>query len=313
MHNSGEAQGTRHGLLRIARYETLLARSCTLGRDFCGPHASYACRPGKGTHAALQSARHAAHKYPYVLKCDIRKYFASIDHAVLLDELERVIRCQPTLTLARHIIDGSNPQESVEWYFPGDSLFTPYERRRGLPLGNQTSQFFANVYLNRFDHFVQRQIRPGAYLRYVDDFLLFAATPGDLGDARERLTDFLACLRLRLHEGKSRVYRVREGVTFLGWRVFPDRLRLVRGNVVRFRRRFRHMLAGYAGGTVSREELECSVRAWIGHAQQGDTWRLRQQIFDASPIVPTHKDFTKKISGGSAASSHPSFPDTSSG
>lgn len=252
-------------------------------RRFSG--ASYACRVGKGTHAALAAARGAARSYPYVLKCDVRKYFASIDHAILVAELQRVIRCGQTVELARRIVEGSNEQETVAWYFPGDSLFTPAERRRGLPLGNQTSQFFANVYLNRFDHFVQREIRPGAYLRYVDDFLLFASTQNELKDAHGRIGEFLGDFRLRLHEGKSRIYRVRDGVTFLGWRIFPDRMRLVRQNVVRFRRRLAERLAGYAAGTTTREEVEQSVRAWIGHAQQGDTWRLREQIFADNPLV----------------------------
>ncbi len=109
---------------------------------------SFACRTGLGTHAAVGHIQRAASHGGYALRCDIRKYFASIDHAVLLGQLERVIRCRPTLGLAATIIEGSNPQQPVDWYFPGDDLFTPGLRRRRLPLGNQTSQFFANVYLN---------------------------------------------------------------------------------------------------------------------------------------------------------------------
>ena len=250
---------------------------------------SYACRPGRGTSAAMEAVRRAAGRHPYVLKCDIRKYFASIDHQILGEELERVIRCQPTLALANTIIAGSNAQECVDWYYPGDDLLTPYERRRGLPLGNQTSQFFANVYLNRFDHFVQREVKPGGYARYVDDFLLFGSSPGELAVARERIEEFLGGIRLRLHERKSRIYRVEDGVTFLGWRVFPEHTRLVRENVVRFRRKLRRMLAELAAGEITREEVEQSVRAWIGHAQQGDTWRLREQIFADNPVPTPRK------------------------
>jgi retron-type reverse transcriptase len=130
---------------------------------------SYACRKGFGTHKALAVARRGAHRFQYVLKCDIRKYFPSIDHEILKGLLARVIKCRPVLDLAARIIDGSNPQEEAAAYFPGDDLFTPSERRRGLPLGNQTSQFFANVYLNSLDYFVRQQLRPGGYVRYVDD------------------------------------------------------------------------------------------------------------------------------------------------
>jgi retron-type reverse transcriptase len=105
-------------------------------------------------------ARAACARHRYVLKCDVRKYFPSIDHAILKELLERAIKCRPTLDLVSAIIDGSNAQEEVSAVFPGDTLLTPLERRKGLPIGNQTSQFFANVYLNALDHFVLRELRP---------------------------------------------------------------------------------------------------------------------------------------------------------
>jgi RNA-directed DNA polymerase len=110
--------------------------------------SSFASRTGFGQHKALSKARAACARYPYVLKCDIRKYFPSMDHEILKGLLARAVKCQRTLALAGLIIDGSNPQEEATGYFPGDDLFTPFDRRRGLPIGNQTSQFFANVYLN---------------------------------------------------------------------------------------------------------------------------------------------------------------------
>lgn len=247
--------------------------------------ASYACRVGKGSHRALKTVSQAARTAPYVLKCDIRKYFASVDHAILLQQLERAVKCRPTLDLASRIIAGSNAQEEVNWYFPGDLLLTPYERRRGLPLGNQTSQFFANVYLNALDQLVTREVRPAAYARYVDDFLLLDTDKGRRQDARIQVEAHLDSVRLRLHEKKSRVYRTADGVTFLGWRVFPDRVRLVRGNVVRFRRRLRNLLAGLRSGELTRDNAVQSVQAWIGHARHGGTWRLREQIFERNPIV----------------------------
>ncbi len=126
---------------------------------------SFACRKGFGQHKALSKARDGVGRYRYVLKCDIRKYFPSIDHQILKDLLGRVVKCRRTLDLAARIIDRSNEQEEVLAWFPGDGLFTPLERRRGLPIGNQTSQFFANVYLNALDHFVVRELRPALYLR----------------------------------------------------------------------------------------------------------------------------------------------------
>jgi RNA-directed DNA polymerase len=240
---------------------------------------SYACRKGRGTHRAIAAARRGCAKYPYVLKCDIRKYFPSIDHAILKNLLGKAIKCARTLALADRIIDGSNVQEPAAFYFSGDNLFTPHERRRGLPLGNQTSQFFANVYLNPLDHFITRKLKPGSYIRYVDDFLLFGNSKKELACMRAAVETFLEEYRLRIHARKSRVYRASDGVTFLGWRIFPERIRLVRANVVRFRRRLRRMAGEYAAGSIDWDDMDPKVRAWIAHAAHGDTWRLREQIF----------------------------------
>ena len=96
---------------------------------------------------------------------------------------------------------------------------------------------------------------------------------------REETEGLLSGLRLTLHPRKSRVYRCAEGVTFLGWRVFPHRTRLVRQNVVRFRRRMRWLQAAYAKGRIDAAKVQHRFRAWIAHAAHGDTWRLRLQIF----------------------------------
>jgi retron-type reverse transcriptase len=249
---------------------------------------SYACRRGFGTHRAIEAAERACRAFPFVLQCDIRKYFPSVDHEILKAQLAHTVKCPPTLRLAGAIVDGSNPQEPAEAYFPGDDLFTPGERRRGIPLGNQTSQFFANVYLNGMDHFILRQIRPRAYCRYVDDFLLFHEDRDFLDGARARIEGYLAELRLRLHGGKSRVSRTADGVTFLGWRILPDRRRLVRPNVIRFRRRIRALQRQYRSGEMGWQEVAARLQAWNAHASHGDTWALRQQIFAQHP-------FTRKL------------------
>ncbi len=238
-------------------------------------HYSFASRKGFGQHRALELARRACARHPYVLKCDIRKYFPSIDHEILKDLLARVVKCRPTLELAGCIIDGSNQQEDATAYFPGDCLFTPHERRRGLPIGNQTSQFFANVYLNPLDHFVLRELRPELYLRYVDDFLLFGEDKRELAGMAERIREFLGGLRLRPHERKCRVHRCADGLTFLGWRLLPGQARLARANVVRMRRRLKKMAELYHAGRIGFEEVNCRVQAWLGHAAFGDTWQLR--------------------------------------
>ena len=144
---------------------------------------------------------------------------------------------------------------------------------QGLPLGNQTSQFFANLCLNQLDHLVLREIGTRAYCRYVDDFLLFHEDKAFLWDARKRIESGLDRLRLRLHGLKSRVYRTQDGIAFLGWRVFPDHLHLVRSNEVRFRRRIRASQREYAGGGIEWNDvggassgLERTCSSW-GHME----------------------------------------------
>jgi retron-type reverse transcriptase len=247
--------------------------------------ASFASRTGFGQHRALEQARAACEKFPYVLKCDIRKYFPSIDHLLLKELLERAIKCRPTLNLAAQIIDGGNPQEESVAYFPGDTLFTPFERRRGLPIGNQTSQFLSNVYLNPLDHFVLRELRPGLYLRYVDDFVLFGHDKDELADMRRRIEEFLAGLRLRLHPGKSRVYRTEDGLTFLGWRLFPGDVRMPRPAVVRVRRRLRAIARRYHAGELDFAAVRDRLQAWLGHAAFGNTWKLREALFESFTLV----------------------------
>jgi len=246
---------------------------------------SYACRVGLGTHKALERAKWATARFPYVLKCDVRKYFASIDHRILKSLLAKVMKCRLTLLLADRIIDGSNEPEEAIHYFPGDDLFSPCERRRGLPLGNQTSQFLANVYLNPLDQYVNRELRPACYIRYVDDFLLFGESKAALAEMRSAVEASLERLRWVVHERKSRVYRCADGVTFLGWRLFPEKSRLVRENVVRFRQRLRQMERAFREGAAGREEIRARIHSWIGHAAAGDTWRLREQLFSQFALV----------------------------
>jgi hypothetical protein len=159
--------------------------------------------------------------------------------------------------------------------FPGTTCLLHFERRRGLPL--------ANVHLDGLDQFVERQIAAGGLLRYVDDFL-FGSSKVELNEFRARIEEYLVSLRLLLHPGKSRVYRTADGVTFLGWRIFPDHRRLKRRNVVRFRGRLRGLAEDYTDGLISWDGVRASVMAWNGHACHGDTWRLREQIFQQVPF-----------------------------
>lgn len=251
-------------------------------------HDSYACRKGKGTHAAVDRFQHFARGSRFVLKCDLRKFFPSVDHEILKQVLARKIKDSDVLRLVSQIIDGSNPQETMLDWFPGDDLLTPSERRRGLPIGNQTSQFFANALLNPFDHFVVEQLRPAGYLRYVDDFVLFSDDKAWLSEARTRCREFLLAMRLRLHPHKSVISPTSVGIRFLGYRVFPDCIRLPREHLVRWRRKLRVLRDRFATGAVSAALIGQRVASWNGHASQANSWRLRADILNTTLFHRRH-------------------------
>jgi len=240
---------------------------------------SYANRQGKGTHAAVRRFSAFARRHRYVLKCDVSKYFPSIDLQLLKDCLARKVKDRQVLWLANRIIDHSNAQEPVTVWYPGDDLFTPSERRIGLPLGNQTSQFFANVFLDPFDHFVKQTLRCRGYLRYVDDWVLFSDDKGWLAEARERCREFLQGLRLTLHPRKAVISRVADGVRFLGYRVFPDHRLLPRANVTRMKRRLKRLRAALRQGTLTLERAQAHVASWLGHARHADTFLVIEWLF----------------------------------
>jgi len=230
----------------------------------------YSNRKGKGTHAAIRRAQHCCRRFRYVLKCDVRKYFPSIDHAVLKTTMRKTIRCRDTLWLLDTILDASNAQEAVCTVFPGDDLADAAGRRVGLPIGNLTSQWFACIYLDPLDHWVKESLGCMGYVRYVDDFLLFSDDKEQLAQWRAAIVARLAQDRLRLHERKSRVFRTSDGVTFLGQRVWPFRRRLVAANIRSARRRLQWNARQYLSGSLSREALVCRWQSWRGHALQAD-------------------------------------------
>jgi retron-type reverse transcriptase len=239
---------------------------------------TFANRRNKGTHRGIYRCKVFLRKNRFVLKTDIRKYFPSIDLDILKNLIARKIHCPQTLGLINKIIDNSNQQEFVPDYFPGDNLFTLLERRRGLPMGNLTSQFFANIYLSPLDHYVKEVLRLG-YVRYVDDFVIFADDKKTLTQARQRIEKFLAeNLRLRLHPDKTHISPCEKGITFLGQRVFRTHQKLKNENVRRFRKRLRQRLRDFRAGRLHPDKLEQQLNAWLGHAKQADTFRLRKAI-----------------------------------
>jgi RNA-directed DNA polymerase len=246
-------------------------------RGFIGN--TFANRVGKGTHRAVAAYEAYRDRHAHVLRCDLYRYFPSIDHAILKAEFRRRIACAGTLALMDAIVDGSNAQEPVDLHFPGDDLFEPHRRRRGLPIGNLTSQFFANLYLDGFDHFVTEVLR-APYVRYVTDFALFHDDAAVLAQWRARIDLYLEGHRVRLHPRKTFILATAEPAGFLGFVLMPGgRRQLPEDNVARFRNRLHGLRDRWRAGAVTRAEVEAKVGAWIAHAKNVDTWRLRRAVF----------------------------------
>jgi len=245
--------------------------------------STYANRKGLGVHKALDHFRRCAQRtrYRYCLRADVQKYFPSMDHALLKACIRRTIKCPETLQVLDWIIDGSNAQEPVDAFFPGDELLTPGLRRVGLPIGNLTSQLWANVYLDGVDHAMTAAYGGRRYVRYVDDIALFGNDPDELIEARGYLEQLLAAQRLKLHPRKTAILPVRGGINFLGFRFFPEKVRVRQDNLRRARRRLRGLMQDYARDRVGAGEVSNSVRSWIAHARYADSYRIRKNVLDA--------------------------------
>ncbi len=257
---------------------------------------SYANRVGFGTHRALRRFTKFARSSKYILQCDVRKYFPSIDHSILKKLIRRQIKCPDTLWLLDKIIDNSNPQEPVIEYFPGDDLLAPLNRRRGLPIGNLTSQFLANLYLNSLDHFVKEQLKAEKYIRFADDFALFSDSWEFLAGARIEIESHLATLRLKIHPIKSQLFETRYGASFVGFRILPDRIRVRQENLRRAFRRLRQLREDWIAGRIGLSAIYRSVQSWVAHLKHGDTWRLCQKpVFLKKPGFSVTRRLRQKI------------------
>ncbi|MCZ2074117.1 MAG: reverse transcriptase/maturase family protein [Bryobacterales bacterium] len=233
---------------------------------------SYANRVGKGTHRALAKTAEYARKYRWFLQCDVKQFFPSIDHEILRAELARLIADKDVLWLCGKILESGVGVLSEQYdmvYFPGDEIFA-VNRPRGLPIGNLTSQFLANVYLNSLDQFVKRELKCEAYLRYVDDFILFDDDLEKLYAWRADIFQKTASLRLTLHEDSALVFPTQSGIPFLGFRSFPDHRRVKSRKVIAFR----HRLKETVSGNFTYASLASSIRGWINHVRYGDTHGL---------------------------------------
>lgn len=221
--------------------------------------ASFACRKGKGTHAALRRARRLVRRHERFLKLDVRRCFDSLDHDVALDSMRAVVSDERVLALCERIVRSGG------------------ESGRGLPIGNLTSQWLANLILNRLDHFVTGELRVPGYLRYMDDFVLFSDSATELRRAQRDVAAFLATrLRLELKERATIHAPASQGLPFLGWRIYRGTTRLRPANLRRMRARLRHRAWEHRSGRIGEERFHAAVRSAMEHLRHGNTLSLRR-------------------------------------
>lgn len=249
---------------------------------------SYANRINKGTHRALDRTQKFARQYKYFLQCDVKQFFPSIDHQILMKEFSRLINDKDILWLCEIILksgEGILQEEYDMIYFEGDDPSTgsgqglfAANRPRGLPIGNLTSQFWANVYMNQFDHFVKRELKCNAYIRYVDDFVLFSNDKTQLTVWRKAIIQKMKSLRLTLHEECAQIFPVSTGIPFLGFRVYSNHRLLKTRKAIYFRRKLNRLCESYRNKSILFEKINQTIQSWVNYVSYGDTYGLRRSI-----------------------------------
>ena len=235
-------------------------------------HDSYACRRNKGTHKGADRAQlfikrvEQKHGKAYALKADISRYFSSIDHHILKSLLNAKIQCERTKALLFYIIDNS----------PSDALGV------GIPLGNLTSQIFANIYLNELDRFVKHNLKAKNYVRYMDDFVIVHQDKTKLHAWRHEIETFLhQHLRLKTNS-KTQVFPIStsqgRSLDFLGYRIYSGHRLLRKCSVNRIKAKLKQFHRKFGEGEINLVEIKQTIQSWLGHASHANTYNLKKAL-----------------------------------
>jgi hypothetical protein len=223
-------------------------------------HHCYACRKGKGTHAAVLHAFGQCKTHPYFLKLDIRKYFDSIDHEVLKLLLKKLIKDHRVIDLLEGIIDSYET-------LPG----------KGLPIGNLTSQFFANMYLAGLDHFILEHLHPSGYCRYMDDFVVWTSSHEELTDIYARIETYTRDT-LKLSFKQAVFGNSSAGLPFLGFLVKESGIYLLRKSKKRTSKRMRQITLLLQQGCISERKAAERVCSTLAAIRLARTNRFRKNL-----------------------------------
>jgi RNA-directed DNA polymerase len=223
---------------------------------------SYATRKNKGTHKAVERAKDFLKDNRWFLKADVYKYFDSINHDTLLKIVCRKIKDEKLLNVLSKIITNGG------------------KKGVGLPIGNLTSQFFANVYLDQLDHFIKDELGMRYYIRYMDDIVVFEQDKEILKQVREIIRSYLKeQLQLKFKENAVYINQSLNGLSFLGRRIFPDLVRLNNVNLKRSIKRMKQRRYEFHHGIINEEQFKNSLQSLIGHIGSVNSYQLRQSLF----------------------------------
>ena len=230
---------------------------------------SYANRIGKGTLKAIQRFDYFKRGVSrnntgecFILKADIRHYFETVDHGVLMGIIKRKIKDKDIIWLVKTILSNYNSKG----------------KGKGMPLGNLTSQFFANVYLDALDRFVKHNLKAKYYIRYVDDFVIFENAITKLKHYKEKISEFLKTIKLELHPDKSSIISLEQGVCFLGFRIFYCCRLLKKSNIRKMKRKLAGFKMKFDGSNASYDKIYSSMEGWLAYASNGNTHKLRKSF-----------------------------------
>ena len=219
---------------------------------------TFACVEGRGQLKASLKCSEYVRKYAYCLKCDIRKFYPSIDQKLLSEKLHRIIKDERFMALVDDVI----------FSFPGG---------KNCPIGNYMSQWFGNFYLSFLDNFVLHTLKPGGYERYCDDFILFSNDKKFLHECRKKIETFLRD-ELMLEFSKAQVFSTKQGVDFCGYRHFGKYVLVRKNTAKRMKRRFRKIEKKLAEPDCNLQEIEGSVASGNGLMKHACAHHLRESV-----------------------------------
>lgn len=250
--------------------------------EFIKPHivpkfinTSFACMENRGTHKAVQEVQRQMRIFKrnygdfWILKCDIKKFFYSINPVILFTIMKKYISDKPLLNLTKlFIFNESFNKESI-----------------GIPIGNYTSQFFANIYLNELDQYVKRILKIKYYTRYMDDFILILKSKKECIYIKKCIENFLAQnLKLELNS-KSRYYPYKMGVNFCGYRIFTTHKLLRLASKKKIKRNVKKWNQQYKNHTLDFDNTILSINSWIGHSNHCNSYKLQKKIINSCDFL----------------------------